>query len=146
MLNVGMSELLVFAVIALLVLGPEKLPEGARFVGKWYGKLKRFTSKVQNEIDQELKLSEFRAEMQQEIDRLTELEIRMHKQLDALKNKQVIDSTEKEKPKQSLSKCIYKLFTQPITPFSTQFLQTHINTILQANPTAQTPLTLKIAV
>lgn len=38
MLNIGMTELLVFGIIALLVLGPEKLPEAARFAGKWYGK------------------------------------------------------------------------------------------------------------
>ena len=42
MLDVGFSELLVFAIIALLVLGPEKLPDAARFVAKWYGKFKRF--------------------------------------------------------------------------------------------------------
>ena len=39
MLDVGMSELLVFGIIALLVLGPDKLPQAARFVGKWYGKV-----------------------------------------------------------------------------------------------------------
>lgn len=47
MLNVGMTELLVFGVIALLVLGPEKLPEAARFAGKWYGHIKRLINNVQ---------------------------------------------------------------------------------------------------
>ena len=51
MLNIGMTELLVFGIIALLVLGPEKLPEAARFAGKWYGKVKRMVSNVQNDID-----------------------------------------------------------------------------------------------
>ncbi|RAV24614.1 twin-arginine translocase subunit TatB, partial [Staphylococcus warneri] len=36
MLNVGLSELFLFGIIALLVLGPEKLPQAARFAGKWY--------------------------------------------------------------------------------------------------------------
>ncbi|MEK5757135.1 twin-arginine translocase TatA/TatE family subunit, partial [Acinetobacter variabilis] len=35
MLNIGMTELLAFGVIALLVLGPDKLPEAVRFIGKW---------------------------------------------------------------------------------------------------------------
>ena len=64
MLNVGMTELLCFAIVALLVLGPEKLPEAARFAAKWYGKAKRFMNSVQTEVDRELKLSEFRQEIQ----------------------------------------------------------------------------------
>ena len=47
MLNIGMTELLAFGIIALLVLGPEKLPEAARFAGRWYGKIKRMVSNVQ---------------------------------------------------------------------------------------------------
>ncbi len=39
MLDVGMTELLCFAIIAILVLGPEKLPEAARFAGRWYVRL-----------------------------------------------------------------------------------------------------------
>lgn len=41
MLDVGMTELLCFAIIAILVLGPDKLPEAARFAGRWYVRLKR---------------------------------------------------------------------------------------------------------
>ena len=85
MLNLGMTEIFCFAVIALLVLGPDKLPEAARFVAKWYGKIKKFINNIQNEIDRELKLSEFREEMQKEIEKITELERRMQMQLDELK-------------------------------------------------------------
>nr|MBP9786536.1 twin-arginine translocase subunit TatB [Acinetobacter sp.] len=85
MLNLGMTEIFCFAVIALLVLGPDKLPEAARFVAKWYGKIKKFINNIQNEIDRELKLSEFREEMQKEIEKITELERRLQKQLDELK-------------------------------------------------------------
>lgn len=84
MLNVGMTELLCFAIIALLVLGPEKLPEAARFAAKWYGKAKRMISSIQTEIDQSLKLSEFRAEMQKEIARMTEIEQRLQQKMDLL--------------------------------------------------------------
>ena len=87
MLNIGMTELLCFAIIALLVLGPEKLPEGARFAAKWYGKFKRLISSVQSEIDRELRLSEFREEVQKEIERITELERRMQ-QIDTLRSTQ----------------------------------------------------------
>ena len=80
MLDVGFSELLVFGIIALLVLGPEKLPQAARATAKGYGKFKRFVGTIQNEIDQQLNLSELRQEMQAEISRISELERRMTQQ------------------------------------------------------------------
>ena len=89
MLNLGMTEVFCFAIIALLVLGPDKLPEAARFAARWYGKIKKFINNVQHEIDQELRLSEFKAEMQKEIDKMTEFELRIQKQLDEIKTAQV---------------------------------------------------------
>ena len=38
MFDIGFSELLLFGVIALIVLGPEKLPQAARTAGQWYAK------------------------------------------------------------------------------------------------------------
>lgn len=84
MLNVGMTELLVFGIIALLILGPEKLPEAARFSGKWYAKIKRMISNVQNDIDRELRISELREQMQSELKRIQELESKMQNQMNEL--------------------------------------------------------------
>lgn len=84
MLDIGFSELLVFGIIALLVLGPEKLPEAARSTAKGYGKFKRLIGTIQNEIDQQLNLSELRQEMQAEINRISELEQRMTQQFASL--------------------------------------------------------------
>lgn len=124
MLNLGMTEIFCFAVIGLLVLGPDKLPEAARFVAKWYGKIKKFINNIQNEIDRELRLSEFREEMQKEIEKITELERRVQKQLDELKNSHAsveeptqVDSEIKVQTQYLLSK------QQTIVPFSTQYQQ-----------------------
>ncbi|OTG68569.1 twin-arginine translocase subunit TatB [Acinetobacter sp. ANC 4470] len=84
MLNIGMTELLAFGIISLLVLGPDKLPEAARFAGKWYGKIKRMISSVQNDIDRELRLSELREQMQNEMQRIQELEQKMQAQMHEL--------------------------------------------------------------
>ncbi|TCB35704.1 twin-arginine translocase subunit TatB [Acinetobacter sp. ANC 4910] len=84
MLNIGMTELLTFGIIALLVLGPDKLPEAARFAGKWYGKFKRMISNVQNDIDRELRMSELREQMQNEMKRIQELELKMQAQMQEL--------------------------------------------------------------
>ena len=81
MLNIGMTELLIFGIIALLVLGPDKLPEAVRFVGTWYGKIKRMVSNVQNDLDRELRLSELREQMQAEMQRIQELEAKMQAQM-----------------------------------------------------------------
>lgn len=93
MLNIGMTELLIFGIIALLVLGPEKLPEAARFVGKWYGKIKRMVSNVQNDIDRELRLSELREQMQQEMARIQELEAKMQAQMHEMQQEKIFEDT-----------------------------------------------------
>lgn len=97
MLDIGFSELLVFGIIALLVLGPEKLPEAARFAAKWYSKFKRAITSVQNDIDRELRLSEFREQMQQEMQRIHELEQKMQAQMDELQQQTKL-ATQKEQP------------------------------------------------
>ena len=90
MLNIGMTELLVFGIIALLVLGPETLPEAARFAGKWYGKVKRTVSNVQNDIDRELRMSELREQMQNEMKRIQELEQKMQAQMQHIQQQNIL--------------------------------------------------------
>jgi sec-independent protein translocase protein TatB len=50
MFNIGGGEFLVIALIALIVLGPQRLPEAARQVGKVMGDLRRLSSGFQNEL------------------------------------------------------------------------------------------------
>jgi sec-independent protein translocase protein TatB len=50
MLNIGGGELLVIMLVALIVLGPAKLPEAARQVGKVASELRRMSSSFQNEL------------------------------------------------------------------------------------------------
>lgn len=50
MFNVGGGELLVIALIALIVLGPERLPEAARTVGKVMGEIRRLSTGFQDEV------------------------------------------------------------------------------------------------
>ncbi|MFC3903672.1 twin arginine-targeting protein translocase TatB [Acinetobacter marinus] len=90
MFNLGISELLLFAVVALIVLGPDKLPEAARFAGRWYGKLKRMVNSVQNDIDRELRMSELKAQMQQELQRIKDLEAKMQAQYEQAKHQKLM--------------------------------------------------------
>jgi sec-independent protein translocase protein TatB len=58
MFDIGFAELLVLAVIAMVVVGPERLPGVLRTVGKTVGQARRFMTGLQNQIEQEIKLDE----------------------------------------------------------------------------------------
>ena len=60
MFDIGFSELLVIGVVALIVLGPDKLPTAARTCGLWLGRIRRSVSNIQQEINQELRAEELR--------------------------------------------------------------------------------------
>lgn len=84
MLNVGFSEILLFGIIALIVLGPEKLPQAIRTAGRWYAQIRRLINNVQRDIEQELQLAEMREQMQKELARIKSIEQEMQTQLDQM--------------------------------------------------------------
>jgi sec-independent protein translocase protein TatB len=70
MFDVGFSELVVIGLIALIVLGPKRLPEVARTAGKWMGQLRRFINNVKQDLDREIhqdELAELR-KLREELD------------------------------------------------------------------------------
>lgn len=81
MFDIGFSELLLFGVIALIVFGPEKLPQAARTAGQWYAKLRRTVSTLQSEIEAELDLAETRQQMQNELAKIRQTESDMKREL-----------------------------------------------------------------
>src|SRR5438477_12259319 len=66
MFDVGFSEIMVIAVVALVVLGPEKLPKTARTLGHLFGRLQRYVADVKADINRELALEELK-KMQAEV-------------------------------------------------------------------------------
>ena len=60
MFDIGFSEIVVIAVVALVVLGPEKLPKTARTLGHLFGRLQRYVNDVKRDIQRELELDELR--------------------------------------------------------------------------------------
>src|SRR3954462_14830737 len=60
MFDIGFSELLVIGVVALIVIGPEKLPRVARTVGVLAGRLQRYVADVKAVINREIELEELR--------------------------------------------------------------------------------------
>lgn len=60
MFDIGFSELLVIGLVALIVIGPEKLPRVARTVGHLVGRLQRYVADVKSDINREVELEELR--------------------------------------------------------------------------------------
>jgi sec-independent protein translocase protein TatB len=58
--DVGFSELMVIAVVALIVIGPERLPRVARTLGHLFGRLQRYVNDVKADINREIELEELR--------------------------------------------------------------------------------------
>ncbi len=61
MFDIGFWELVIIATVALLVVGPDKLPALARETGKWLGKFRRMINNLQRELTQELSMDEAKA-------------------------------------------------------------------------------------
>lgn len=60
MFDIGFTELMVVAVVALLVVGPERLPRVARTAGALLGRLQRYVADVKADINREVELEELR--------------------------------------------------------------------------------------
>ncbi|MBN8478127.1 MAG: twin-arginine translocase subunit TatB [Burkholderiales bacterium] len=82
MFDIGFTELVVIAVVALIVLGPERLPKAARTMGHLFGRLQRYVNDVKADINREMELDELRKVQQQVKDAATDFEQSMNKALD----------------------------------------------------------------
>jgi len=68
MFDIGFWELSIIGIVALIVIGPERLPAVAKNVGLWVGQMKRFVGNMKMEIDKELKADELKKILQEQAD------------------------------------------------------------------------------
>ena len=66
MFDIGFSELLIIAVLTLIVMGPERLPETVRTITLWFGRLRQFLSAARTEIEDEVGVEEIRRQLHNE--------------------------------------------------------------------------------
>jgi len=77
MFDIGFSELLVIAVVALVVLGPERLPKAARFAGLWVRRARAQWYSVKDELERELAAEELKRNLKDAQDALRDTEQRI---------------------------------------------------------------------
>lgn len=75
MFDIGFTELLLIGVVALVVLGPERLPGAVRTTGLWIGRAKRSFANVKAEVEREIGADEIRRQLHNE--RILDLEREM---------------------------------------------------------------------
>lgn len=67
MFDIGFAELLVCLIVALLVLGPERLPGAVRTVGRWIGRARHTVSQFTDQIDREMRAEQLKQRIEEEI-------------------------------------------------------------------------------
>ncbi|WDZ95488.1 Sec-independent protein translocase protein TatB [Herbaspirillum sp. WKF16] len=67
MIDIGLSKLALIGVVALVVIGPERLPKVARMAGTLFGRAQRYINDVKSEVSREIELDELR-KMQKDVE------------------------------------------------------------------------------
>ena len=66
MFDIGFSEIIVCAVVALIVIGPERMPETVRTIGLWIGRFKRSLHETRQEIERQIGVEDIRRQLHNE--------------------------------------------------------------------------------
>lgn len=98
MFDIGFWELAVIGVVALLVIGPERLPAVARTLGLWVGKARRFVSTVQSDISREMNKSEQLARLLEEQAKLKDMHEIIEQTVDETRKTVAVGNTQIHTP------------------------------------------------
>jgi len=82
MFDIGFSELALVCVIALIVLGPERMPQALRTLGLWFGRMRRTFTTMKTEIEREIGMDDIRRQLHNEavMDEMKRLQRDIHGQ------------------------------------------------------------------
>lgn len=94
MFDVGLSELMVIAVVALVVIGPERLPKVARTAGHLLGRLQRYVNDVKADINREMQLDELKKMQQQMTEQVQSIESSVNHEIREVESSVQVATTE----------------------------------------------------
>ena len=78
MIDLGVSKLALIAVVALVVVGPERLPKVARMAGNLFGRAQRYMADVKSEVNRQMEMEEFKKFREESTSALKEVENSIH--------------------------------------------------------------------
>jgi sec-independent protein translocase protein TatB len=78
MIDLGVSKLALIAVVALVVVGPERLPKVARMAGNLFGRAQRYMADVKSEVNRQMEVEEFKKFREESASALKEVENSIH--------------------------------------------------------------------
>jgi sec-independent protein translocase protein TatB len=78
MFEIGFWEILLILILALLVIGPERLPGAARTAGFWFGKARRYIEGVRDEVSQQFDVNELKRLIHNQEVQINELQQKLH--------------------------------------------------------------------
>lgn len=78
MIDLGVSKLALIAVVALVVVGPERLPKVARMAGNLFGRAQRYMAEVKSEVNRQMEVEEFKKFREESASALKEVETSIH--------------------------------------------------------------------
>ncbi len=73
MFDLGFAEMVVIAIVALVVIGPERLPTVARKAGMYFARMRRFVTNVKADVEREFRTDELQRMLQQQQEELQSL-------------------------------------------------------------------------
>ncbi len=85
MFDVGFWEILFILILALVIIGPERLPSAARKVGYFVGKARRYVEGVRSEVESELDLGDFKRMLHNQKEQINELQQQIKTGVDEVK-------------------------------------------------------------
>ena len=78
MIDLGVSKLAMIAVVALVVVGPERLPKVARMAGNLFGRAQRYMAEVKSEVSRQMEVEEFKKFREESVSAFKEVENSIH--------------------------------------------------------------------
>lgn len=115
MFDISFSELIVITIVALIVIGPEKLPKVARTLGALTGRMQRYVAEVKEEVNREVRFQELQ-QLQQEIhSTVTQTQVNIQQKADFV-TQDLLDfdvaAVDKESKKESIHESTAELPTK----------------------------------
>jgi sec-independent protein translocase protein TatB len=91
--EIGFWEIVLILILALLVIGPERLPGAARTAGFWFGKARRYIEGVRDEVSQQFDVTELKRLIHNQEVQINELQQKLHTPLVLDDDKEIADAT-----------------------------------------------------